>query len=452
MNLGYTQRRGADQRARRAARRNPKAASSPPTTRCSRRSRRSNPIWVPFAIPENEQLALQQGSGGRSPVAAQGQRVRRDGQAEPTGPCSRARAASTSADSRVNPATGTYRDARRDPQCRRRAQARPIRARQACRARSATMRSRCRRSRCSTARRASSSTSPTRTRTARTSQRVRLVTLGAGSTRRRKDGNLWIVESGLKPGDHVIVDGVAKLRPGAPIALGGPPGARTRRRPAVGQAPRMPHPRPRSSREGLAMFSRFFIDRPIFAAVISIFLVLAGLAAMRTLPIAQYPEIAPPVVTVQAVYPGASARRRSSKTVAAPIENAINGVPNMIYMSSNSSSSNGVVQIQVTFEIGTDIDIAAVNVNNRVKQVEPRLPGGSAPPGRHRRARQLVVPAGARVLFARRRVRRPLHVELRDAQRARPAEAAARARPTCRSSAPRTTRCGSGSSPTVWRS
>ena len=119
-------------------------------------------------------------------------------------------------------------------------------------------------------------------------------------------------------------------------------------------------------------FSHFFVDRPIFAAVISIFLVLAGLAAMRTLPVAQYPEIAPPVVTVQAVYPGASALV-VEQTVAAPLENAINGIPGMMYMSSNSAS-NGVVQIQVTFEIGTDIDIAAVNVNNRVKQVEPRLP------------------------------------------------------------------------------
>ncbi|GIK86853.1 MAG: multidrug efflux RND transporter permease subunit [Betaproteobacteria bacterium] len=120
------------------------------------------------------------------------------------------------------------------------------------------------------------------------------------------------------------------------------------------------------------MFSRFFIDRPIFAAVISIFVVLAGLAAMRALPVAQYPEIAPPVVTVQAVYPGASAEVLE-QTVAAPIENAINGVPGMIYMQSNSSS-NGLVQIQVTFEIGTDVDEAAINVNNRVKQIESRLP------------------------------------------------------------------------------
>src|SRR5512144_2336100 len=107
------------------------------------------------------------------------------------------------------------------------------------------------------------------------------------------------------------------------------------------------------------MFSRFFIDRPIFAAVISIFIVLAGLAAMRNLPIAQYPEIAPPVVTVQAIYPGASAQVLE-QTVAAPLENAINGVEGMLYMSS-TSASNGVVQIQVTFDIGTKVDQAALN-------------------------------------------------------------------------------------------
>src|SRR5213595_65740 len=120
------------------------------------------------------------------------------------------------------------------------------------------------------------------------------------------------------------------------------------------------------------MFSRFFIDKPIFATVVSVFIVLAGLAAMRNLPIAQYPEIAPPVVTVTAIYPGASAEV-IEQTVAAPLENAINGVEKMIFMGS-TSGSNGIVQIQVTFDIGTNADQAAVDVNNRVKQVEPRLP------------------------------------------------------------------------------
>jgi HAE1 family hydrophobic/amphiphilic exporter-1/multidrug efflux pump len=120
------------------------------------------------------------------------------------------------------------------------------------------------------------------------------------------------------------------------------------------------------------MFSRFFIDRPIFGAVLSVFIVIAGLAAMRVLPIAQYPEIAPPVVTVRAIYPGASAEVLE-QTVASPLENQINGVENMIYMAS-TSTSQGVVQIQITFDIGTDADKAALNVNNRVKQAEARLP------------------------------------------------------------------------------
>ena len=120
------------------------------------------------------------------------------------------------------------------------------------------------------------------------------------------------------------------------------------------------------------MFSRFFIDRPIFAFVISIFIVIAGLAAMRSLPIAQYPEISPPIVRVIAVYPGASASV-VEQTVAAPIENALTGIEGLMYMASTSTSS-GTVTIEVTFEIGTDPDKAAQNINNRVKQVEAKLP------------------------------------------------------------------------------
>ncbi len=120
------------------------------------------------------------------------------------------------------------------------------------------------------------------------------------------------------------------------------------------------------------MFSKFFIDRPIFATVLSLFLVLAGLAAMRVLPISRYPDISPPVVNVRAIYPGASAEVLET-AVAAPIEQSINGVEKMLYMSS-TSSGDGSVSIDVTFEVGTDLDIAAVNVNNRVNQVLSKLP------------------------------------------------------------------------------
>ncbi len=120
------------------------------------------------------------------------------------------------------------------------------------------------------------------------------------------------------------------------------------------------------------MFSKFFIDRPIFATVLSLFLVLAGLAAMRILPISRYPEISPPVVRVSAVYPGASAEVLET-TVAAPVEQAINGVERMLYMDS-TSSGDGSVTINVTFDVGTNLDIAAVNVNNRVNQVLSKLP------------------------------------------------------------------------------
>lgn len=119
-------------------------------------------------------------------------------------------------------------------------------------------------------------------------------------------------------------------------------------------------------------FPHFFIERPIFAAVLSILIVIVGVVAYPTLPVAQYPEIAPPTVVVTASYPGASAETLA-ETVATPLEEAINGVEHMIYMSS-SSTSDGNVSITVTFEQGTDVDQAQVLVQNRVATAQPRLP------------------------------------------------------------------------------
>ena len=118
--------------------------------------------------------------------------------------------------------------------------------------------------------------------------------------------------------------------------------------------------------------SRFFINRPIFASVISIVIVIAGLMAARSLPIAQYPEITPPTVIISASYPGASAETLV-KTVAGPIEEQLSGVENLLYFSSNAGS-NGSLTITASFEVGTNVDMATVNVNNRVKIAEPRLP------------------------------------------------------------------------------
>ncbi len=120
------------------------------------------------------------------------------------------------------------------------------------------------------------------------------------------------------------------------------------------------------------MLSEFFIDRPKFAFVISIVITLVGALAIYFIPVAEYPNIAPPQVQVTAQYPGANASDVAT-TVAVPIEEQVNGVDDMIYMSSISSST-GQYQLTVTFKIGTDPDIAAVNVQNRVQLAEPQLP------------------------------------------------------------------------------
>ena len=118
--------------------------------------------------------------------------------------------------------------------------------------------------------------------------------------------------------------------------------------------------------------SHFFIDRPIFACVLSIVFVILGAVAYARLPVAQYPEIAPPIINVTGQYPGASADIVAS-TVVAPIEEQINGVENMLYMSSNSTA-DGRFSIAVSFDLGTNLDIAQVQVQNRVAIAQPRLP------------------------------------------------------------------------------
>ncbi len=120
------------------------------------------------------------------------------------------------------------------------------------------------------------------------------------------------------------------------------------------------------------MFSKFFIDRPIFATVLAILMILAGALTVKTLPVAQYPDITPPTVFVSAAYPGADAKT-VAETVGVPIEEQVNGVEGMMYMSS-TSGSDGSYMLEITFENGTDLDMAMVKVQNRVSQAEPVLP------------------------------------------------------------------------------
>lgn len=120
------------------------------------------------------------------------------------------------------------------------------------------------------------------------------------------------------------------------------------------------------------MFSKFFINRPIFATVISILIILAGVISMRALPIKEYPSVVPPQIVVQATYPGADAKTLAS-SVATVLEDAVNGVPNMTYMTSTSSPS-GILSLNIFFDVGSDVSQAKVDVNNRVQLALNKLP------------------------------------------------------------------------------
>ena len=192
-------------------------------------------------------------------------------------------------------------------------------------------------------------------------------------------GERWIIEKGLASGDRVIVDGVQKAMPGSVVhpvpaadtaAAGGlrPHGAggRLLRRRGGGRV--MSHPPVHQDQE----VRYFFIRRPVLAAVISIVIVLLGLFALLRLPVSRYPQITPPAVQVSATYPGATAED-VAQAVAAPIEQQLSGLDGLLYYKS-SNSSNGVMNLQVYFDIGRDQDLAAVDVQNAIKVAEPQLP------------------------------------------------------------------------------
>ena len=176
----------------------------------------------------------------------------------------------------------------------------------------------------------------------------------------RTIGDKWLVTKGLSPGDKVIVEGLGKIKVGqkiVPVVAGSKPRARP-----AGEA---------GNATG-AMISRIFIDRPIFAWVLAIIVMMGGIGGILSLPIEQYPDIAPTSVNVRATYPGASADALEA-SVTQVIEQQLTGIDGLIYFSASSSSS-GSATITATFRKGVDPDIAQVQVQNKVQQALSRLP------------------------------------------------------------------------------
>ena len=165
------------------------------------------------------------------------------------------------------------------------------------------------------------------------------------------DEGLRVIREGLKADDSVIVDGLQRARVGAKVT------------PQVAKAP--------GGCQAMNL-GRLSINQPILAMVLSIVLLIVGALAYTTLPVSEYPQVVPPTVVVTTQYPGASAQTVSD-TVAAPIEQEINGVEDMLYLYSQATS-NGQLTITVTFKLGTDLDKAQVLVQNRVAIAQPQLP------------------------------------------------------------------------------
>ena len=170
------------------------------------------------------------------------------------------------------------------------------------------------------------------------------------------DEGLRVIREGLKPDDRVIVEGLQRARVGAKVSPQAAQGC----------------DQGRSCRWQDMNLGRLSINQPILAMVLSIVLLIVGAIAYTTLPVAEYPQVVPPTVVVTTQYPGASAQTVSD-TVAAPIEQEINGVEDMLYLYSQATS-NGQLTITVTFKLGTDLDKAQVLVQNRVAIAQPRLP------------------------------------------------------------------------------
>ena len=173
-----------------------------------------------------------------------------------------------------------------------------------------------------------------------------------------REGTLWVIEDGLKPGERVVVEGLQRLREGATVNPKPVPAD------AAPEAPRR--------RGGEVAMARFFINRPIVAMVISIVTVLLGVVAMSGLPIAQYPEIVPPMVQVTTTFVGASATDVEA-AVATPIEQKVNGVENSIYMKS-TNANDGTLTLKVSFDVGSNLDMANVLTQNKLSEAMPQLP------------------------------------------------------------------------------